>query len=64
MLGEILYAVLWCVFFVVVVIGFFLKRYTKRRLEEIDGFQGIVQKKDCPQKAIAVEIKVMQEKER
>lgn len=53
----ILLIILSVSFLVILIIGILLKRYTKRKLNDIDGFQGIIKQKDIIGKSVAVEIK-------
>ncbi len=52
-------ALLWilcALFAVILAAGICIKRYTKRRLRDIDAFQGIVKKKDCIGKPVAIQV--------
>lgn len=44
--------------------GICLKKYTKRRLNDIDAFQGIIKKKDCLKNPVVIQIDVSDDKKR
>lgn len=52
---EILLIVLAALLVLIVVVGCLLKRFTKRRLREIDGFRGVFRKKKCRGTSLGVE---------
>ncbi len=55
--GMLIHIILCILLGIILCIGFALKRYTKRRLNDIDAFQGIMKKKDYLKSVIVVEIK-------
>ena len=60
---DLLFIILCVLFIVILTIGICLKLYTKRRLRDIDAFQGIVRKKDCTGKPIAIQIDFINNKQ-
>lgn len=57
-MDEKIVFIILCVLFVAeVVVGILLKHYTNKRLDEIDGFQGVVKGKDYVKNSVAVEVK-------
>lgn len=55
--GILIYIILCVSLGIILCIGFVLKRYTKRRLDDIDAFQGIMKKKDYLKSVVVVKVK-------
>lgn len=53
---NLLFIILCILFVVILAVGICLKIYTKRRLSDIDAFQGIVKKKDFIGKSVAIKV--------
>ncbi len=56
---DLLFIILCALFVVILTAGICIKLYTKRRLKDIDAFQGIVKKKDCIGKPVAIQVDFM-----
>lgn len=56
---DLLFIVLCVLFIVILTAGICIKLYTKSRLKDIDAFQGIVKKKDCIGKPVAIQVDFM-----